>query len=122
MDSDRIVRLQQILRAFFHEARRENQAAKLEPKNSENRAVDQKPHAFDRMIDVICKDLAVPNPGTDGHSLNVWPHPIDGWGSEREEERRRLRITYGLEKAKLPDDLDWLAERDLRANKAGWVR
>ena len=116
-----IVRLEALLAAFFIEARREQQQRGLEKRGSENKPAAQTPHAFDRMIDVICADLGLKNPGTDGHSMNIHPHPIDGWSSEASEHMRRARVMLLMEKGK-PEDVDWLRTEGFGLTKSGWAR
>lgn len=113
--------LQKLLRAFFNVARQQHQAQGIEPKTSNKKPNEQRPHLYDHMVDIICKDLNLPNPGTDQHSLNIWPHPITGWAPEIEEQMRRSRIRLSMEKGK-SSDAEWLASEGLRMTKDGWVR
>ena len=116
MTSDeKLQHLQDLMAAFFAEARRRQKAAGLETKRS-----GQVTHDFDFMIDVICEDLGLANPGTDKHSLVVWPHPIRGFSPEKVESMRRERVRQTLEKA-LPSDADWLRQKGYRIKKNGWV-
>ncbi len=118
---DKLKRLQTLLEGFFMEARRQHQARKLEPKSSTRKPVEQVPHPFDHVVDVVCRDLDLPNPGTDQHSFNVWPHPVDGWPPEVAERMRRERIRQTWERAR-PEDKEWLEAEGLTMTKDGWVR
>lgn len=121
MDAQQLTRLQAIVDGLFREARRQHQAAKLEKKRSERRPQDQVPHPYDHVVDVICKDLGLKNPGTDQHSLNIWPHPVDGWPPDTAEKMRRERVRQTWERGR-PEDIEWLAQEGLFLNKDGWVR
>lgn len=124
----KLQRLQAILVGLFAEARAANQRDKLEKRGSELGKSPQVVHPFDRAIDVICRDLDLPNPGTDGHSLRVYPHPVDGWPPNVAEAMRRWRVRFGHEKcAPGPGKDEWLDEGWLRAegysiSKRGWAR
>lgn len=96
-------RLEQLLRRYFQLARAENQRRKLEPAGSQNKPEKQVPHPFDQVVDAICLDLGLPNPGTDGHSFRVFGHPVEGWPPDVEEQMRLGRVKLGLEKARPGD-------------------
>jgi hypothetical protein len=116
MTSDeKLQQLQNLMAAFFLEARRRQKDAGLETKRS-----GQVTHDFDFMIDVICDDLGLANPGTDKHSLKVWPHPIRGYSPDTVEIMRRERVRQGIEKA-VPSDAEWLRLKGYRIKKNGWV-
>ena len=116
MTSDeKLQHLQNLMAAFFLEARRRQKVSGLETKRS-----GQVTHDFDFMIDVICEDLGLANPGTDKHSLGVWPHPIRGYSPDTVENMRRERIRQGIEKA-APSDAEWLKQKGYRIKKNGWV-
>lgn len=100
---DQIARLKVLLAAFFRLARQQHQARGIEKKGSESKPATQQVHPFDQMVDVVCKDLGLPNPGTDEHSLKCFPHPVEGWPPEKEEDMRLTRVWMGLEKARKGD-------------------
>ena len=114
--------MEQILAGLFQIARAAHQHAGFEKSSSEKKPAQQVPHLLDLAVDVLCKDFALKNPGTDGHSLSCWPHPVDGWPPEITEQIRRQCVRMALERGVVGQDEVWLAEESLALNKSGWVR
>lgn len=96
-------RLELLLRRYYQLARAENQRRKIEAVGSEKKPEKQVPHPFDQVIDAICLDLGLPNPGTDCHSFRVFGHPLEGWPPGVEEQARLGRVKLCLEKARPGD-------------------
>lgn len=122
MDINDPARLEQILSGLFRLAREAQQAAGREKPGSERKPAQQVPHLLDLAIDTICKDFGLKNPGTDGHSLNCWPHPADGWPPETLERMRRQRVRMAMERGVVGRDEEWLNKEGLTLAKSGWVR
>ena len=122
MDERERARLQQILDGLFVLARQVQQQQGLERRDSAKKPAAQVPHLLDLAIDSIVLEFSLENPGTDGHSLNCWPHPADGWPPAVAERMRRQCIRMTLEKGVVGQDEGWLEQEGLTLSKSGWVR
>jgi hypothetical protein len=122
MDERERARLQRILDGLFAMARQMQQQRGVERRDSARKRAEQVPHPLDLAVDAIALEFDLTNPGTDGHSLNCWPHPADGWPPETAERMRRQRVRMTLEKGVVGQDEAWLEQEGLTLGKSGWVR